>query len=451
MSACEAVLTKAKALHVDECEAFFAERKIITVRITDSEIAEIKQNMERSLAIRIIHEKKIGSAKTSNVEKNDIVESALKSTSLVKPKNYWKSLPKNSRFVTLQNVYDNNLENISAIQASDMAQTMINSAMNQKISSISGSLNIVFEKIEISNSNSLNCSDKATYIVGTINTDSNYGNSPVSGIGSASSRTMKGFDAERVGVEAAEMCMGSINPERCESDTYSVIFEPYAIGEMLAFVFSSNFNLKVYSEKRSCFAEKLGKKIAKENFSLFDDPHYPEGIGSKPFDDEGVPTMPRPLIDSGVFVNVFSDSFYAFKEGMESSGNASRTGTPMGRSAQPIPFPSPHNLRIKGNEISKEEMIKNTRKGLLVGRLWYTYAVNPERGDFSCTARSGIRIIENGTIKNPGKSVRIVHNLPVLLQNISAIGDDVKNILNWHSLPAITPSVEVEGIKIASI
>ena len=74
MSACEAVLAKAKDLHVDECEAFFAERKIITVRITDSEIAEIKQNMERSLAVRIIHEKKISSAKTSNVEKNDIVD-----------------------------------------------------------------------------------------------------------------------------------------------------------------------------------------------------------------------------------------------------------------------------------------------------------------------------------------------------------------------------------------
>ena len=96
-------------------------------------------------------------------------------------------------------------------------------------------------------------------------------------------------------------------------------------------------------------------------------------------------------------------------------------------------------------------MIKNTKKGLLVGRLWYTYAVNPERGDFSCTARSGIKIIENGKIKSPGKSVRIVHNLPVLLQNISSIGNDARNVLNWHSLPTITPSIQVEGIKAFSI
>ena len=452
MSACDAVLSKAKALHIDECEAFFAERKIITIRITDSEIAEVKQNQERSLAVRIIHQKRIGSATTSNIDKNDVVESALKSTSLVKSKDYWKSLPHSAKFLSLKNMFDKKIENMSGEQSADIANTMINSAIKDKrITTVSGSLNIVFENIEIANSNGLNCSDKATYIAGIINADSNVGSVPVSGIGDMSSRTTNGFHPESVGEEASNMCINSLNPQKCEFETCSIIFEPYAIGEMLAFVFSSNFNLKVYSEKRSCFVDKIGKKIAHESLSLIDDPHHPDGIGSKPFDDEGIPTMPRPLIDKGVFANTFSDSFYAFKENKEPTGNASRPGSPIGRSAQPIPFPSPHNLMISGKGISKEEMIKNTKKGLLVGRLWYTYAVNPERGDFSCTARSGIKIIENGRIKNPGKSVRIVHNLPVLLQNISSIGNDIRNVLNWHSLPAITPSVQVEGIKIVSI
>jgi len=452
LSACEAVLSKAEALHIDECEAFFAERRIITVRITDSEIAEIKQNQERSLAVRIIHQKRMGSATTSNLDKNDIVESALKSTSLVKPKNYWRSLPQSAKFSSLQNVFDEKITNLSGEQSADIAYAMINSATKDKrVTVVSGSLNVVFEKIEIANNNGLNCSDKATYIAGTINADSNIGSSPVSGIGAMSSRTTNGFYAESVGEEASDMCVNSINPQKCESETYSIIFEPYAIGEMLAFVFASNFNLKTYSEKRSCFVDKIGKKIAHESFSLIDDPHHSEGIGSKPFDDEGIPTMPRPFIENGIFTNTFSDSFYAFKENKESTGNASRAGSPVGRSAQPIPFPSPHNLMISGKGVPKDEMIKNTKKGLLVGRLWYTYAVNPERGDFSCTARSGIRIIENGEVKNPSRSVRIVHNLPVLLQNISAIGNDTRNVLNWHSLPAITPSIQVEGIKVVSI
>ncbi len=450
MSACEKVLSKAKSLHLDECEAFFVERKITTVRITDSEIAELKQNQERGLAVRIIHEKRIGSAKTTNFE-NNIVEKALQSTSLVKPKNFWKSLPSSAKFPTVEKTFDKKLAEISGIEASDIAQEMINAAKQQKITTISGSLNIVSENIEIVNSNGLNCTDKATYIAGNINADSDYGITPVSGVGAVSSRTANNFSAETIGKDAAEMCINSINPESCQSETYSIIFEPYAVGEMLAFVFSSNFNLKTYSEKRSCFVDKIGKNIATENFNLIDDPHHPEGIGSKSFDDEGVSTLPQHLIKSGVFTNTFSDSFYAFKEGKKSTGNASRMGSPMGRNAQPIPFPLPHNLRIDGKGETQDEIIKNTKKGLLVGRLWYTYPVNPERGDFSCTARSGIRIIENGVIKKPGKSVRIVHNLPTLLQNVSAIGKDTKNVLQWSSLPCITPSIKVEGVKVVPI
>ena len=61
------------------------------------------------------------------------------------------------------------------------------------------------------------------------------------------------------------------------------------------------------------------------------------------------------------------------------------------------------------------------------------------------------RIIENGEIKNPGKSVRIIHNLPVMLQNISGIGNNQKNVLQWASLPSITPSLRVEGIRVIPI
>ena len=86
-----------------------------------------------------------------------------------------------------------------------------------------------------------------------------------------------------------------------------------------------------------------------------------------------------------------------------------------------------------------------------MGRLWYTYAVNPIKGDFSCTARSGIQIIENGEVIGSGRSVRIVHNLTNLLNNISDIGKDQIRVMQWASLPSITPSIKVENISVSSI
>ena len=451
MSVCEQVLREAKGLHVDECEVVAIHKKIITVRITDSEIAEIKQNREQSLAVRIIHEKRILSVRMNDFSTGNILDKILQTKNYVKPKMFWKSLPHPSTFTKLEKTHDKKLDEITGRQAIELADRMIQAAVKQKITRISGSLNIVSEEFNINNTNGVDCSEKSTYISGVINADSDHGTAPVSGVGAASSRTFAAFSPEDIGNDASEMCINSINPENCEPETYSIIFEPYAFGDMLAFVFSSNFNLKTYSEKRSCFAGKLGQKVAASRFSLIDDPHIPEGIGSKPFDDEGTPTSVRYLIDSGLFANTYSDSFHAFKENQQSTGNASRMGSPMGRDAQPIPIPLPHNLRVKEGDLTMEKMIKETKKGLLVGRLWYTYAVNPERGDFSCTARSGIRIIENGNITKAGKPVRIVHNLLTLLQNISEIGNDSKNVLQWSALPCVTPSIKVDGIRVNPI
>ena len=58
---------------------------------------------------------------------------------------------------------------------------------------------------------------------------------------------------------------------------------------------------------------------------------------------------------------------------------------------------------------------------------------------------------ENGEIIGPGKSVRIIHNLPNMLKNISAIGNNQKNVIQWASLPSITPSLKTENIEVNSI
>jgi PmbA protein len=450
LSYCDDILKRSKVLHLDECEAISIQKNITTVRITDSEIAEIKHNQEDSVAVRIIHEKKIMSARSFSYKEENILEKILKTKSFVQPKNFWKSLPFPSHIMKIERTYDPQLANISGNTAIDIANEMINSASHINITRISGSLNIVSEHFQIMNTNGMDCSDDSTFIAGTINAESES-DLPVSGIGMNCSRTLDSFSAQDVGNDALEMCIDSINPKRVEQDSYDIIFEPYAFGELLAFVFSSNFNLKTYYEKRSCFSDKLENSISNENFNLIDDPHSPDGIGSKSFDDEGTPTSPQFLIKSGILTGLFSDSFEAFKNGTISSGNAGRPGSPMGRSTQSIPIPMPHNLKVSNGNHSKNEIIQETKKGLLIGRLWYTYPVNPEQGDFSCTARSGIRIIENGKIVHPGKSVRIVHNLKTMLKNILSVGNDSKNILQWSSLPSITPTVKVGSVKATPI
>ena len=453
MSALDKAIRHSKNIGIDECEIVVVKKNITTIRITDSEIVEIKQNFDENYGVRIIHQKKISTIQTTNKENIlNSIEKGLETILRLKPREFWKGLPGKKEFVQLEGTFDKKLKAISGSEATDIAQNMINFSESNKIDTITGSLNIVYEDFELNNSNGLNFNNEATYISGIINAESEHGTMPVSGIGHACGRTLSSFSSEQIGLDAKNMCINSINPEKINSDKYSIIFDPYSVGELLAFVIASNFNFKTFKEGKSCFSNDFKNKISIDEFNLTDNPHIPEGIGTKAADDEGVKTKKIKIIENGIFENNFSNLYDSYKEGKnESSGNAVRMGSPMGRSAEPISISAPHNLTVTPGKNSQEDMIKDTKHGLLVGRLWYTYAVNPIKGDFSCTARSGIRIIENGEIKGPGKSVRIVHNLPTLLKNISDIGNDQRRVMQWASLPSITPSIKVEEIAVNSI
>ncbi|MDC0437983.1 TldD/PmbA family protein [Nitrosopumilus sp.] len=453
MSALDKAVTHSKNKGIDEFEIIAIKKNITTVRITDSEIVEIKQNFDKNYGARLIHQKKITSLQTTNIENiTDIIDEGLETTIKLKPRKFWKGLPQKKENIRIEGTFDKKLKHISGLNATDIAQNMINSSENKKIDTITGSLNIVYEDFELNNSNGLNFNNESTYISGIINAESEHSITPVSGIGHACGRTLSNFSPEQIGIDAKNMCINSINPQKINSDEYTIIFDPYSVGELLAFVIAENFNFKTFKEKKSCFSNNFKNKIATEEFNLTDNPHIPEGIGTKSIDDEGTKTEKIKLIENGIFKNIFSNLYDSYKEGEEkSSGNAIRMGSPMGRSADPIPISAPHNLVITAGSSSQEDMIRETKHGLLVGRFWYTYAVNPIKGDFSCTARSGIQIIENGEVIGSGRSVRIVHNLTNLLNNISDIGKDQIRVMQWASLPSITPSIKVENISVSSI
>ena len=90
MSVCSNVISYARKINVDECESILCTKKIITVRITDSEIVEIKESHEKSLGVRLIHKKRISCAQTTTLDPIKIVDNALKSAKNVTERKFWE-------------------------------------------------------------------------------------------------------------------------------------------------------------------------------------------------------------------------------------------------------------------------------------------------------------------------------------------------------------------------
>jgi PmbA protein len=207
-------------------------------------------------------------------------------------------------------------------------------------------------------------------------------------------------------------------------------------------------NGKDVYDKISYFADKLGEKVASEELNIYDWGNMSKGLCSKKIDDEGLSTRRTPLIEHGELVGFVYDCYYASKMDTESTGNGLRLGDLPGRCYAVEPSPYITNLFLESGSYEWEELIAETRKGLLLSRIWYTYPTNPQLGDFSTTSRCGF-LIEEGKIVKPIKQVRIYENLPGMLKRVVGIGDDQKQIMPWGASASIcTPSLKFAKVRI---
>ena len=158
------------------------------------------------------------------------------------------------------------------------------------------------------------------------------------------------------------------------------------------------------------------------------------GLGSRPFDGEGLPTRRNVLVEKGVLHSWLLDSYSARKLGLRSTGSALR-------GAGGAPAPGPSNLWLEPGRMSPEDLIASTPRGLLVTEL-IGMGFNPLTGDYSRGA-AGIWI-EGGELAHPVEEITIAGAFPEMLAGIDAVAND----LVWLG-PVAAPSLRIARMTIA--
>ncbi len=216
---------------------------------------------------------------------------------------------------------------------------------------------------------------------------------------------------EAVGRYAAERALSRLNSRKISTRECPVLFEsPLAAGLLGAFVQATSGG-PMY--RRSTFLlDSLGKQVFPKHIDLFEDPHVVRGKGSAPFDDEGVRTAARKVVDAGQVGGYFLSTYSARKLGMKTTGNAggSHNLTLTSRLTQP------------GDDL--DAMLRKLGTGLFVIELM-GQGVNYVTGDYSRGA-SGFWV-ENGQIAYPVEEITIAGNLKDMFLGLQALGADTYN------------------------
>ena len=245
---------------------------------------------------------------------------------------------------------------------------------------------------------------------------------------------------ESVGREAARRTLRRLGARRMPTQQIPVVFAPETARSVIATVFDAASGSAIW-RSASYLAGKLGQQIAAPGLTIVDHntmllPNGTGGFGSSPFDGEGLPTRRTTLVERGVLTNYMLNTYAARKLGMQSTHNASR-------GLAGAPGIGPGNLYLEPGTLSPDEIVKSVSSGLYVTSL-IGYGVNLVTGDYSRGA-TGLWI-ENGELTHAVEEVTIAGNLKDMLQNISAVGDD----LVFRGATA-SPTIRIDGMTLAGL
>ncbi|MGH7231462.1 MAG: TldD/PmbA family protein [Nitrospiraceae bacterium] len=220
---------------------------------------------------------------------------------------------------------------------------------------------------------------------------------------------------ESVGREAARRTVRRLGARKVTTRRAPVIFDQEMAGSLLGNFCSAASGYALY-KGASFLINQLGKKIAPDTITIYDDGRLRGGLGSRPFDGEGLPTRKNAIVERGVLQNYLLDTYSGKKLGLVSTGNASRG---VGES----PSVGPTNFYLLPGAVSPDEMIRSVREGLYVTEL-IGFGINMVTGDYSRGA-AGFWI-ENGELAYPVEEITIAGNLKQMLANIDIIGNDLE-------------------------
>ena len=236
----------------------------------------------------------------------------------------------------------------------------------------------------------------------------------------------------RVGRNAGKFVVRRLNPRKAQSARVPVVYDRRVSGGLIGHL-ASAINGRAVARGTSFLKDKMGERIFADGIRILDNPLRKRGLGSRPFDAEGLPTRRYAVIDDGRLTTWLLDLAAARQLKLKPTGHAAR-----GVSGPPSPTTS--NFYLEKGKLSVDELIGDIKSGLFITDL-IGFGVNGVTGDYSRGA-SGFWI-ENGKLAWPVSGITVAGNLKDMFLNMIPANDlQFKGSTN-------APTVRIEGLTVA--
>jgi len=285
----------------------------------------------------------------------------------------------------------------------------------------------------IMNSKGLFAYNKSTNVDFTVTMRSNDGTGSGWAAGTQNDVSkLKASEASRIAIDKA---LKSRNPKGIEPGKYTVVLEASASADLVRLMIQ-NMNARQADEGRSFYSKKgggtkLGEKIVDERVNIYTDP-WNDDVPSSPWAGDGQARKRLDLIKNGVVANLQYDRYWASQ-----------------KNVAPVTFGG--NSIMQGGDASLEDLIKDTKKGVLVTRFWYIRPVDPQTILFTGLTRDGTFYIENGKIMYPIKNFRFNESPIIMLNNLETLGKQERAVTSEGNPNGFMPAMKIRDFTFSSL
>jgi predicted Zn-dependent protease len=237
---------------------------------------------------------------------------------------------------------------------------------------------------------------------------------------------------------AADKAVTARDPIAVDPGDWTVVLEPAALGELLAYIFD-HFSVQAVDEGRSFLSDGLGKQYLAPSVTIRDDCAHPL-FSAPPFDYEGNPTRRVTLIEKGIARELVSDAYWSRKLGVENTGHALPQPSAEG--------PYPRSIVVEPGAVPRAALIAGVKRGLLISRFWYIRTVDDRKTIVTGMTRDGTFLIEDGAIVRGVKNLRFNTGIVDALKRVTFSSEAARTGSYYYS--AVVPAARIDGFEFTS-
>jgi PmbA protein len=418
---------------IEQAEVAIASSDSIEVVLKKNKIFSSSMHSNQTISIIAFVKGGMGRYSTTVYSEKDIKKAVERVSSIAccaHPDPNFKSLPYQSKYIEVENLFDEKIASIDKEKIFKWATNAIEETLDVEPNILSsGEITSGSGELFLVNTNGVEVGNKATHISISLFGVIRSGNDTGSAFDFDEARILKDFSPSGLGKKVALKARKQLGARKCKSGKLPVVFGPLASASLLNTI-ASACNAEDIQRNRSFLCDMKNKRIASEILTITDDPLIAGGFHSGSFDGEGTAHRKIVFLENGILKTYLHNSYTAGKSGEENTGHATFGGGI-----------SPTNIIPGLGSRTSKEIISEIKEGIYID----STSIHPDMasGDFSQPIDFGFKI-ENGKLAYPLRETMIGGNFLELLKNIEGISSDCR-----AEPGSIMPTIKIREILIS--